>query len=338
MTRSIEELRRESERSRAALAATVDQLKERITESAEDIRYKVSPQHIKSEVSGFISHKTQSWVDALKQRARENPMQAIAAGTAVAVPVLRLARGFPLPLLMIGAGLAMSSKTVRERAAEAAVPAIDKASEIIDDAAKRAQLLRDNVKDAVSPGRSEATDVANDAQDRVAGVADDRSNHAVQATNTVTDKLKGGMDVAKDAVERARSTAKDTAAAAKDAAATAPAKARQVIGDHAALISSVGIAIGAVIAAALPRTKAEAKIMGQTTDGLKQAASEAAQSGFEAAKDAAMSAAHAAAKSVADADLGGHASRMTQNIADAVKEVADDVVTAPFNPSRNTTT
>ena len=49
-------------------------------------------------------------------------MQAIAAGTAIAVPIMRLARGFPLPLLMIGAGLALSSKTVRERAAEAAAP------------------------------------------------------------------------------------------------------------------------------------------------------------------------------------------------------------------------
>ena len=98
MTRSVEELRRESERSRAELAATVDQLRARISDTAEDIRHKVSPQHIKSEVSDYISHKTQSWVEALKQQAMENPMQAIAAGTAVAVPVLRLARGSSLPL------------------------------------------------------------------------------------------------------------------------------------------------------------------------------------------------------------------------------------------------
>jgi len=114
MTRSVEELRRESERSRAELAATVDQLRERISDTAEDIRHKVSPQHIKSEVSDYVSHKTQSWVEAIKQRAMENPMQAIAASTAVAVPVLRLARGSSLPLLMIGAGLALTSKTVRD--------------------------------------------------------------------------------------------------------------------------------------------------------------------------------------------------------------------------------
>jgi len=134
MTRSVEELRRESERSRAELAATVDQLRERISDTAEDIRHKVSPRHIKSEVSDYVSHKTQSWVEALKQQATENPMRAIAAGTAVAVPVLRLARGFPLPLLMIGAGLALTSTAVRDRAGEAAAPAMDKAREMMDDA------------------------------------------------------------------------------------------------------------------------------------------------------------------------------------------------------------
>ena len=58
MARSVEELRRESERDRALLATTVDQLREQITDTAKDIRNKVSPQHIKSEVSDFISAKT----------------------------------------------------------------------------------------------------------------------------------------------------------------------------------------------------------------------------------------------------------------------------------------
>ena len=98
MTGSVDELRRDSERRRAELAATVDQLRVRISDTAGDVRHKVSPQHIKSEVSDYISNTTQSWVDAMKQRAMDNPMQAVAASAAVAVPLLRLARGFPLPL------------------------------------------------------------------------------------------------------------------------------------------------------------------------------------------------------------------------------------------------
>ena len=57
MTRRVEELRRQSEQSRAELAATVEQLRARIADTAEEIRHKASPQHIKSEVSDYASQK-----------------------------------------------------------------------------------------------------------------------------------------------------------------------------------------------------------------------------------------------------------------------------------------
>ena len=69
--------------------------------------------------------------------------------------------------------------------------------------------------------------------------------------------------------------------------------------------------------------------MGQASDSLKQAAGEAAQSGFDAAKEATMSAADAAMKGVAEANLGGRASRLAQNMAANPKD------TSTFNPSRN---
>ena len=75
MTRSVEELRRESERNRAQLATTVDRVREQITDTAEDIRHKVSPQHIKSEVSDFINAKASSWVE-LAKTARQRKSDA----------------------------------------------------------------------------------------------------------------------------------------------------------------------------------------------------------------------------------------------------------------------
>ena len=212
---------------------------------------------------------------------------------------------------MIGAGLALSSKTVRERAAEAAAPAADKAREMMGDAMERAQSLQGDVREAVSSARSQATGMANKAQDAAAGVADDIGNRAAQAAGTVTDKLRTGMDAASGL---ASDTMNSASATVTDAARAAPEKARQVIGDNAALIGGLGIAIGAIIAASLPATRAEASVLGEASDGVKRAAGEAAESGFEAAKDAVVSVADAAAKSVADADLGGHASRIAENI------------------------
>jgi hypothetical protein len=335
MTQSVEELRRDSEQSRAQLAATVDRLREQIADTAEDIRYKVSPEHIKAEVSGFISHKTHGWMDALKQQAMDNPMQAVAAGTAIAVPALRLARGFPLPLLMIGVGLALSSKTVRDRAAEAAAPGIEKAGEVIDEAAERAQSLGDGMRKAMSHAERQAAGMADEAQETAEGMADaasgmagDLRDRATQAADAVASKVRSGMDaaseIAKERIEQVRSTA-----------ANAPATASKVIRDNAAMIGALGVAIGAILAASLPSTRVEASVVGKASDQVKRAAGSAAQSGFEAAKDTVLSAADAAARSVSEADLGGHASRITEDVTERLKEVAEDVVTTAFDPSRN---
>jgi hypothetical protein len=339
MTRSVEELRRESEQSRAELAATVDRLREQIADTAEDIRHKVSPEHIKAEVSGYISYKTHSWLDALKQQAMDNPMQAVAAGTAIAVPVLRLARGFPLPLLMIGAGLALSSKTVRDRAAEAAEPALEKVREVFDETAERAQSLGDDMKQAMSRAERRAAGMADEVQQTADGMAEAASgmagelrNRAAEVADTLTSKVRSGVDaaseIARERMEQARSTARNVAN-------TAPETASKVIRDNAALIGGLGVAIGAILAASLPTTRAEASVIGKASDGVKRAAGSAAQSGFDAAKDVAFSAAEAAAKGVSDADLGNHASRITEDVSERLKEVTDDIVTTAFDPSQN---
>jgi hypothetical protein len=334
MIQSVEQLRRESERNREQLTKTVDQLRLQITDTAADIQSKVSPQHIKSEVSDFISSKTASWIDSLKQHAKENPMQAIAAGTAIAVPVMRLVRGFPLPLLMIGAGLALNSKNVRDRAAAAAAPAIDKATEVTGSAMGRAQSLQGDMREAVHSARSRAAGMANEAYAAATGVAEDIGKRAEEVAGSATDKLKTGMDAAsgfaRDSVERVRATV-------SDAATGAPEKVG-AIGDNAVLIGSLGIAIGAMIAASLPTTKVEDSALGEASDDVRRAAADAAQSGFETAKDAAVSMVDAAAKSIAEADLGGHASHITENMTGTLKEIADDIVKTALNPSRNQNT
>jgi len=261
----------------------------------------------------------------------------------------RLARGVRLPLLMIGAGLALTSKSVRDRAAEAAAPGLERARRMMEDAAGLAQSMRGDAAEAVSSAGDQAAGMARDVQDRAGGVANDLRKRAAEASDTVSNTVRSGMDTAsgyakdtmgsaREAIGSAKETMDRVRSSASDAATAAPAAARRMIQDNAALIAGLGIAIGGIIAAALPATKAEARVMGQASDGMKRTAGEAVQSGFEAAKEAAVSAADAAAKTVSDADLGSHASRMTEGLADRIKEVADDVVTTAFDPSRNSQT
>jgi uncharacterized protein YjbJ (UPF0337 family) len=331
MTQSINELRRNSEASRAQLANTVDRLREQIADTAEDIRYKVSPEGIKAEVSGFISDKTQSWLGALKQQAMDNPMQAIAAGTAIALPAMRLARGFPLPLLLIGAGLALTSKTVRTRAAEVAAPGVEKAREMMDATAEHAQSLGTDLRQAMSSAERQAAGLAGEARDAASELAGDLKDRAAEATDAVAGKLRSGMDTAS---EMARETMERARSSASHAATAAPAAASKLIRDNAALIGGLGVALGAILAASLPSTRAEAGVMGEASDRVKRAAGTATQSGFEAAKDTVLSAADAATRNFSDAGLGERASRITADVTQRLKEVADDVVTTAFDPSR----
>lgn len=326
MTRSVEELKRESEHSRLALAATTDRLKEQLSHAADDLQRTVSPQHIKSEVSDYIAVKTRGWLEAATQQAMENPMQAIAAGTAVALPALRIARAFPLPLLMMGAGLALTSKSVRARASSAAAPAIDRAGDVLNQAMHQTRSLAGNVNDGLSAAQDRATGMLGEVRGSADNPADAAGSRVADTARTMSDSVKSGMDAVKDGAAQLREGAQSYAAAAPD-------KARGVISDNAALICGLGIAIGAVIAAAIPKTEAETKVMERASDSVRQAATDAVQAGLDTVKDTARSAADAAQKSVADADLGSHATRMTQNIADAVKDAAEDVVSAAFNPS-----
>jgi len=313
MTRSAQELRQESERARAELASTIGRLRERISETAEDIRQRASPEHIRSEVSDLISYKARSWVQALKRQASENPTYAVAAGAVMAVPLLRLARGLPLPLFMIGTGIALTSKTGGSRAAGAATSALDGAGDRLGEASERARALNSDVKDRLFSIQSQAAGFGNHAAETV-------QSGASQITSTIRDTISASTD------------------AAKNAAASAHARARQVVGGNALLIGALGITAGAILAAALPNTKAEAKAMGPASDHLKQAAGEAAQSGFEKATDATISAFDAAAAKVAEADLGDNASRMTQNMKDTLKGAVDDLERASLGTSRNPNT
>ncbi|MBR1208771.1 MULTISPECIES: hypothetical protein [unclassified Bradyrhizobium] len=178
--------------------------------------------------------------------------------------------------------------------------------------------------------------------DTAADAAGDLKDKATQTFETLSGKASDGvdavMDATKDVFDRLRTSAKDSADAARDTAQQAPAKAREVIGDNAAWIGGLGIAIGAIIAAALPSTDAETKVMGRASGNVRQAANDATASGFEAAKDAALSAADAVVSSVADADLGKHASRMTEGVAEKLKDAADDIVAAAFDSNRNANT
>lgn len=343
-TRSVAELRRESERTRAELSQTVDTLRTKITDTAEDIRHKVSPEHIKAEVSDYVTEKSRHWLDQLKQQVMDNPMQALAAGTAVAVPAFKIVRSVPLPLLMIGAGLALTSPRVRSAVADKVAGSLQTADggNLIDDTAAMArdqwQTARSSAQDAIDDARSavsgkvaEAADTATQMAGQVRQRAAEFGSAARETMSSATDelgsKVNTASDAARDALDATKTKVTETFNATRASAAT-------MVRDNAALVGGLGLAIGALIAASLPSTKAEQATLGSAADAMRKTAADAASEKFDEVKTAAMSAAKSALGKVTDAGLGEQISRAADDATAKLKTVAEDTITTAFEPSQ----
>src|ERR1700752_5111441 len=167
--RSLHEIRRETEQTRAALTTTAEELRGTVADTATDIKNRLRPEAIKAEVSGYIKSRGEQLLQDFTGRARRNPMQAVAIGASVAYPVMRLARAVPLPVLMIGAGLFLTgSKTGRDLSRKAS----DLAEELSDEAQRRAGGLGDQVSQAASDVRGGAADLLNRTGERITGLTD----------------------------------------------------------------------------------------------------------------------------------------------------------------------
>ena len=62
-TRSLQQIKSETEQTRAGLTDTVEQLKTSVAETASDIRHRISPDAIKAEVSGYVKSRGEQIVE-----------------------------------------------------------------------------------------------------------------------------------------------------------------------------------------------------------------------------------------------------------------------------------
>src|SRR5713226_5882035 len=181
-TRSLQQIKRETEQTRAGLTDTVEQLKTNVAETASDIRHRISPEAIKAEVSGYIKSRGEQLLNDITSAARRNPMQAVAVGASVAYPLLRLARAIPLPVLMVGAGLFFAGSKTGQTATRKAG---EIASDISDEVARRARDFGNQVEESTSAAKAYASDQLDRASAAVSGGTDRVSRAADAAGATL---------------------------------------------------------------------------------------------------------------------------------------------------------
>ncbi len=270
---SVTALRSEAEVTRARLTGTVDDLRTQVADTATDIKERLSPDAIKTEVTQYVRDSRDQLWHTLERKARDNPLQAVAVGAALAYPALKLMRAMPAPLLLVGAGLLLSRTTGNGGSASGATDALksqaqgafETASDTFDKATDSARRTVHDAQDYARQGAESvvdrATATASSIKDRVTDAADD-------ATSAIRDTAGRVMGQAEDLVQQTRETVSDT------------------WDKNPLLIAAIGLGIGAFIAAAFPSTKAEETMFGDASDALRRQAEGVAAKGVEAAKSA----------------------------------------------------
>jgi hypothetical protein len=175
-TRSLQQIKRETEQTRAGLTDTVEQLRASAAETASDIRQRIKPDAIKAEVSEYIKSRGERLLNDVTAAARRNPMQAVAVGASVAYPLLRLARTIPFPVLMVGAGLFLAGSKTGQSATRKAG---EMASDISEDVGRRAREFGNQVGESVSAAKA----YASDQLDRVSAAASGGTDQVSRAAD-----------------------------------------------------------------------------------------------------------------------------------------------------------
>ena len=310
--RSVEEIRRDSEHTRAVLIETVDQLRTK----ASDMRERLSPER-------------------LIERARENPLQAVAIGAGIAYPLLAVARSIPAPVLMIGAGLFLmgskSGQSLTQGVADQAARAADRLSEGAEAVRRSAHDARDfaagqisRAGEVFSSGADATTQKASETADAVKAQAGALATQSAEAAETARES-------ATNAAANVRSGLAAAARTGGEAAERAASMAADTMQRHPLVVGGIGLAVGALIASCLPRSDVEEGLMGGASAAVQDRAKDVAARGVETAKEVAAAAYSGAAKRAQDEGLtpeGVH--EAAQDLGEKMRKVADSATNAAF--------
>ena len=283
---SLSELERRAETSRAELAQTVDALQSR-----------VSPGALRADVRNYV---------------RGNPLQAAAIAVGAAYPVWRMMAAIPAPLLLIGAGLAMTRRDGSARSHGTGYSAGPGGSAMM-------ATLKDKASDLTSQ-------VTEKAQDTVETMRNMASDTASRATDTLTSTIESGKQAATETMHRVTDQASDTYARATE-------QLSDVIERHPLLVGGVAFAVGSAIAAAVPVSRQENRIMGETADDVRRRSQDLAMRGLRQAEDVAQEVYDTASEEVRQEGLTPEAARRTARAAVRSARDAMDNTTGGSNRS-----
>ena len=341
---SVQALRAEAEANRARLTGTVEDLRTQMADTATDLKERLSPSAIKAEVTDYVRDSRDQLWNKMERKARDNPLQAVAVGAAIAYPAFQLLRAMPAPLLLVGAGLLLSRTTGNQSAAIAqatdavkdrAQGAMDAAGSAVADSADTARRKLRDAQDYAREGVDKVSRKLHDAQDYAREGVDKVMDRAADTASSVKARVTDATDSVKTAVsettDKLTSQAEQLARQARDTVVQARDTVVTTWDRNPLLVAGAGLAIGAVIAAAFPSTETEENLFGETSDALRRQAEKA---GVDAARTAVAGVAAAAGQQGLSVD---GLTKAGEGLTDKIRAVAERGVNAALGEQNRPT-
>jgi ElaB/YqjD/DUF883 family membrane-anchored ribosome-binding protein len=262
---SSAQLEQEAEHARAQLAQTLDELRERIT-----------PGQLVDQAVDYAKDSGGGvFVRNLGNQMTANPL-----------PVALIGAGVAWLMLSNGTRLARSSRVKEGAIDRARRAAIDTAARMADAgqaAGERARAMADTTQGT-------ASELAQARSGQASEIAGSAAQGAASAYESAKSSASDAYDRVSDTASRATSTMSDTASSFGQRTAAASRDMLQFCKTQPLVLAGMGMALGAILGALIPPTETEDRLMGESSDQLKDKARGVAEDQTERAKSATASA------------------------------------------------
>jgi ElaB/YqjD/DUF883 family membrane-anchored ribosome-binding protein len=265
MDRANERLARhyeqEAEATRHSLASTLKELNARLT-----------PGRMFDEVLSYTQSGSGTFARAFSSAVRENPFPALLIGTGC--------------MLFLSERMGLTSRSSPDRA---------RGELRYDEFSDRDTMSADEHREGLGATvKHKVADVAEGVKQGLSSVGEKLADTSQRVRDKASELGEGVGEAVDHVADRAQTvrgrlseTAAHTGEQARSAGRQIAEKTSTYMHEQPLIMTGLGLAIGAAIAALLPSTRVENQLMGRTADNLKRKIGDAATQQFETVKDSA---------------------------------------------------
>ena len=303
--KALDDLERDAERDRAELAGSVEELRGRLGAGGSGLSGMVSDR-----ARGYVEERRSAAIEGAWRRIEDHPLQTVALAAVVAYPVVRIVTKIPAPVLLLGAGVALAGRGGSGQS----------------DANHSDEFVKARITGAPIGG-SGTTSLPERGFSKPQVSASTSTPESVGTTSPSPSGIDASIgQTGSDALSRVRDRATEAGRAGADTTVAA-------IRRNPAIAGGISLAIGAALAAILPRTRAEGRVFGEAAKDVREQAQSLAAEGIEASRRAVEAAFDAAGDEAQEQNLTGEDARTAirdgaSNVGEAIPDAADEAKNA----------